>query len=413
MHEEPRLLDSALRRWWVVLIAFLITTALTIMWVSPKPSEYKSSGTYVVQPRSDSNDPNGSSLRGSEVLGRGTSINATYALIARSDAIQNEAEARLPSIPKDAHPSIEAEAVTGTNAVTISSKARDAKTAHALAVAAGTETIAKIEALQQPFILAPLDPPEVPSGPVDSRKPLTIALGALLGLIVGLALAALLDRVAYLRRSQQQVNPVPAFPVGPAFSTSTASVSGLQARAVPPAAAATPRPAPPAEVLPAAGDPAIDVVIADATSNDSVREELARAADVAVTYCLGIFRVELSKVPTNGHHNGANGDGNGRNANGYERKRGITRARRRSNRFAPLHEEAQRHGLNLTQVHDGLFAVVLPDMGAVNASQFLSDWLAKAPAIDADNPDAGLMMSMTVVEYTGRHDDAEPGITSG
>jgi capsular polysaccharide biosynthesis protein len=408
MHEEPRLLDSALRRWWVVLIAFLITTALTIMWVSPKPSEYKSSGTYVVQPRSDPNDPN--SLRGNEVLGRGTSINATYALIARSDAIQNESEARLPSIPQDAHPRIEAEAVTGTNAVTISAKARDAKTAHALAVAAGTETIEKIDALQQPFILAPLDPPELPSRPVDSRKPLTIALGALLGLIVGLALAALLDRIAYLRRSQQ-MERVPAFPVGPAFSTSSASVSGLQARAMPPPAA-TPRPAAPAEVLPAAGDPAIEVVIADATSNDSVREELARAADVAVTYCLGIFRVELSKTPTNSHHNGGNGDANGRNTNGYERKRGIARARRRSTRFAPLHEEARRHGLNLTQVHDGLFAVVLPDMGAVNASQFLSDWLAKAPAIDAENPDAGLMMSMTVVEYTGRH-DAEPGITSG
>jgi len=413
MPEEPRLLDSALRRWWVVLIAFLITTALTIMWVSPKPSMYESSGTYVVKPRTD---PSGDLFKGADSLNRGTQVNETYALIARSDAIQNDAEAQLPSIPPDTHPSVGAEAVTGTNAIKISASARDAKTAHALAVAAGTETIAKVDELQQPFVLESLDPPELPSRPVDSRKTLTIALGAVLGLIVGLALAALLDRIAYIRRTQGTFIPAHTFSVEPAAPTSTASLSGRQTVAVPSSLASmaglSPPPSPATD---GGGDPSIDVVIADATSNDSVREELARAADVAVTYCLGIFRVEVSKAPSNGHRSPMSGDVNGRNGNGYERngKRGLSRGtRRRSNRFAPLHEEARRHGLNLTQVHDGMFAVVLPDMGAVNASQFLSDWLAKAPNIDAENPDAGLMMSMTVVEYTGRHDEA-PEITSG
>ena len=114
---EPRLLESALRRWWVVLIAFTITTVLTLIWVSPKPATYESSGTYVVQPRSQQPDD---SVKALDTQIRGTQINATYALIARSDAIKNAAVSRLVRVPAHGHLHVEAEAVPGTNALTIS-----------------------------------------------------------------------------------------------------------------------------------------------------------------------------------------------------------------------------------------------------------------------------------------------------
>ena len=51
MDEQPhvRILQSGLRHWWIVLISVVVTTALTIFWVSSKPAVFKSSGTYVIK----------------------------------------------------------------------------------------------------------------------------------------------------------------------------------------------------------------------------------------------------------------------------------------------------------------------------------------------------------------------------
>ena len=91
MDEQPhvRILQSGLRHWWIVLIAFVVTTALTIFWVSSKPAVYKSAGTYVIQARSGAGDDN---VRALEALIRSAQINSTYALIARSDAMQDPAD---------------------------------------------------------------------------------------------------------------------------------------------------------------------------------------------------------------------------------------------------------------------------------------------------------------------------------
>ena len=374
MVPEPRLLETAIRRWWVVLLAFAITTALTILWVSPKPSVYKSSGTYVVEPKEGTD-----SVRALEALLRpGAAINATYALIARSDAMKEAAEAQLASIPPDANLKIDAEAVTGTNALTISGQAREARTAHALATAAGTAAIEHVDGLGQPYKLVMLDAPDLPSSPVNSRKSLTIVLGSLLGLMVGLGIAAIMDRIALLRRERRTM-PVETFSLDPVPSTSTSTLAARQTLAVPPPAPATPRLAPVPDVataydpreLPSSEVRTNDVII-DATSHPSVQADLARAAHAGATYSLGIFRVDPAS-PGNG--NGSNGhSGNGNGANGHVNGASRTEP---SRRFEPLHAEAVRNGLRLNQIDDDLFAVVLPDTSAVSASKLLSDWLAE------------------------------------
>jgi hypothetical protein len=79
-----------------------------------------------------------------------------------------------------------------------------------------------------------------------------------------------------------------------------------------------------------------------------------------------------------------------------------------------LHDQDLGTGQTLTYLRDGLFAAVLPDMNAVRASKLLSDWLADASALDDDNADGGLLVSMTVVEYAGRPTaPAMPEVTSG
>jgi capsular polysaccharide biosynthesis protein len=384
---EPRLLESAIRRWPVVVVAFVVTTILTIIWVAPKPSTYESSGSYVVQPRSGQAED---SVRAIEALIRGTQINATYSLIARSDAIKDLAEARLTNVPKNAHSRVESEAVTGTNALTISARARDAKAAHALAVAAGTETIAYVENLHQPYQLVLLDPPKLPSHPVNSRKPLTIALGALLGLMVGLGLAAILDRIMLFRRDQDAATPVP------------------EPRALEPARSVSSVAAIPASASEIAAGPVS--LVADVTADPGVQRELLRAADRAATYSLGVLKVEPANELDNGNHvdnniNGSNGSSG--NSSGSNGDAGANTRNTAADFHPMLHDQALRNGYTLNYVRDGLFAVVLPDMTAVETSKLLSDWLADGPEIGPDDPSGGLLVSMTVVEYTGRARPAE------
>jgi capsular polysaccharide biosynthesis protein len=382
---EPRLLESALRRWPVVLIAFAITTALTLLWVTPKPATYESSGTYVVQPRSQQPDD---SVKALDTQIRGTQINATYALIARSDEIKNSAESRLVRVPAHGHLHVEAEAVPGTNALTISARARDATTAHALAVAAGAETIAYVEDLQQPYTLALLDPPKLPSHPVNSRKPLTIVLGALLGLMLGLGLAAILDRIVALRRARRSGTIAPI--ESPALEGATAQPAVI----APPVAAS---------ISAAPADASVDLV-AHAISDPAVKRELVRAADGTATYSLGVLKLEAA--------NGGRGDST--NGNGNPPAADADPSEERTWTDPLLHDQALCTGQTLTYLRDGLFAAVLPDMNAVKASQLLSDWLADASAVDTDNPNGGLLVSMTVVEYAGRQSaPAMPEVTSG
>jgi capsular polysaccharide biosynthesis protein len=351
---EPRLLESALRRWPVVLAAFAVTTLLTIVWVAPKPATYESSGMYVVQPREGTSED---SARAMEALIRGTQINATNALIARSDEVQNAAESQLGSTSDDTNLEVEAEAITGANALTISARARDAKTAHALAVAAGQETMSYVDGLNQPYELVVLDPPALPTDPVNARKPLTIVLGSLLGLLLGLGLAAMIDRIMLLRRAR-------GTGASRAFEPSAVERAPVE-RAIVEPPIATPVPASTAAA-------SVDLV-GDAISDPAVRRELDRAADGAATYSLGVVRLE-----------GANGASD-----------------TPSDGDSHLRWHALATGETLRYLHDGLFAAVLPDTNAVKASKVLSDWLAEASDRDIDEPD-GLLVSMTVVEYSGR-----------
>ena len=139
--------------------------------------------------------------------------------------------------------------MTGTNALSISATARDAEIAQALAVAAGVETIAYVKAGDEPYDLVLLDAPELPSSPANSKKSLTVAIGALLGLMLGLAIATMVDRADSLKRSSRR-RDVDTDPTDPA-----------QVRA-----------------LSAASESEVSVVV-EATSDPRVHRDIAEALD--------------------------------------------------------------------------------------------------------------------------------------
>jgi capsular polysaccharide biosynthesis protein len=199
--ELRRYLQIIRRRWWFVLGAFSFTTAATAWLVMSQPPVYESKGTFVVRPQSQ--DPE-QAVEAVDTLIRGAQINATYAEIARSERIRARAGAQLGESTSTSGLSVTAEALTGTNILSISVRGRDPSLAHEFAAAIGTETMAYVQQLNDTYQLEPLDPASVPRHPVGPSKLLTIALGAIFGMMLGSGLALLGE---YLREGRREEHP--------------------------------------------------------------------------------------------------------------------------------------------------------------------------------------------------------------
>ncbi|HEV8296155.1 MAG TPA: hypothetical protein VGQ20_02620 [Acidimicrobiales bacterium] len=176
----------------MVLLAFLVTIGSTGAMVVPKPDVYKSSASFVVRPHELSG---GDEIRAIDTLIRGVSINATYASIARSKLIRDRAKASLGPAFDATGLKVSAEVVTGTNILSISVRGLDPRRARDFAVAIAAETVAYVDDVVEAYRLEPLDVPAVPKQPIDARKSLTIVIGAVLGIVLGVWLALLVEYI--------------------------------------------------------------------------------------------------------------------------------------------------------------------------------------------------------------------------
>ena len=75
-----------LKRWWIVLPAFLITLIATLMFTFAQAPVYRAIATFIVAP-SGSFETVGSFVNGLEVLSRRTEIANTYTQVAGSSLI--------------------------------------------------------------------------------------------------------------------------------------------------------------------------------------------------------------------------------------------------------------------------------------------------------------------------------------
>lgn len=210
--ELSQYLRITLRRWPVALLALVVTSAITAVYVVEQPSVFESKGSYVIRPRTVDT---GQGLRAMDTLVRGVEINSTYATIARSRRIRDRAQARLGETPVSGL-NVSSEAITGTNVLEIAVSGQDPQAAHDLAVAVGEETVAYVRELQDLYELAPLDAPRVSNRPVSPNRPLLVATGVLFGLALGVLLAFATEGVVG-RRSMAPPEPLRA-PFGPSRS---------------------------------------------------------------------------------------------------------------------------------------------------------------------------------------------------
>lgn len=193
MVELWRYLEISRRWWWLVGVALLATTAVTVASVAFETPTYESSATFLVRPRTDDAPQD---ARAFDPLVRGVTINTTYASIARSDLIRDRAERQLDPAARADRMSVSAKVLTDTNIVSVSVRGPDPDRVFALAKAISAETIEYVNGLSDVYVLQSLDEPTRPDGPVATNRLMTISIGVVLGLALGVGMALLGD---YLR----------------------------------------------------------------------------------------------------------------------------------------------------------------------------------------------------------------------
>ncbi len=184
---ELRRYARVMMRWkWLVALGFVVTVSATAALVLPQRPIYESSGTWLLRPalRGDV----GNSIDASDVLSRTGNVAASYATIARSDLMVDRAFAALGR-SADAHTDVSAEVLTDTNILSISARGPDAQLDHDLVAAVGDQITAYVTQSDDVYTLESIDEPKLSRDPVAPNKRFTLAVGVVLGLMLGAALA--------------------------------------------------------------------------------------------------------------------------------------------------------------------------------------------------------------------------------
>ena len=188
------------KRWPFVVIGFLLTTALTFVFVNRQPSIYESKATFVIRART-LNSADG--VKAIDALTRGVEISSTFATVARSELIRERAEERMDSALNTSGLRVSSEVLTSTNILELTVSGSDPDAVHGLATAIGDETVDYIAALQQVFELQNLDAPKVPTNPVAPNRRLILATGMVFGVAIGAVFALLAEGLSRRPRPRQ------------------------------------------------------------------------------------------------------------------------------------------------------------------------------------------------------------------
>lgn len=182
-----------MRKWWIVVPTFLIALTATIVFTFTQTPTYQAFATFIVIP--NASFPNVQSfVNGLEALGRRAEIATTYAEIANSRFIKQEAIAEIGlSSEQKRGISVDSRLVAGTNVIAITVEGQDADLVRDLANMVGTKTVVYVQDLYEVYDLKLLDQATDPLSPIKPNKPLNLALGAALGLALGIGIALLAE----------------------------------------------------------------------------------------------------------------------------------------------------------------------------------------------------------------------------
>ncbi len=185
--ELRSLLHIIVRRWWLVLPTLLITFGTAAVLALSQSPEYEAGTTMIVTPAADVADETLSALA---VISRQSEITDTYAQLAASRVVQREAAEALGLTGDERRDvRIDSRLVPGTTLLTVTARSSDPQLVSSYANAVSDALVAFVDDRYAVFDVSVVDIASVPDQPVAPNVPLTLAIGAVAGVLLGIGLA--------------------------------------------------------------------------------------------------------------------------------------------------------------------------------------------------------------------------------
>ena len=179
--------QALITRWRLIVVIWVATVAVSIVYSFELPTLYRSKGTFIIRPKA-SMDLGEDLVNAIEILSRRAEINSTFAEIASSRKVkENVIEILDLSSWETRYLEIEGNTVEGANVLEISIVARTPDLAVVVADEVARETLSAAGEVYDVFELELLDNFEQPNKPIDSNNRLIILMGVMFGLIAGIA----------------------------------------------------------------------------------------------------------------------------------------------------------------------------------------------------------------------------------
>ena len=202
-------LKALLRNWWLILLAVVITTASTAYFVLQQPPNYRASSTIEIVPSPALSENLSISLL-NVLNNKRTTIN-TYARKATSNTMEEQVAQEL-GVPLEAVNGANITAVVppDTLLIEIRAEATDPKLAADISNSVSGQLTS--QALDKVMKINIIDVATPPSTPFEPQPVRIITLGAISGVVLGIAFAVLeyLFQGLLSRRNPKVVEPVPA-----------------------------------------------------------------------------------------------------------------------------------------------------------------------------------------------------------
>ena len=179
------------QRWWIVLSTFILTFVATILFTLNMTPAYVATVSYIVSLGTLTTDEK-NTISALDTLTNRSEIGATYAKVANSRTIKDLAAQQLGLSSRESL-SVSSQLIAGTNILEISVEGSDPTIVRDYTNAIGEQTVTYVQSLYETYKLELLDEAVLPRSPAAPNMERNLLLGGILGLVLGLGLATLIE----------------------------------------------------------------------------------------------------------------------------------------------------------------------------------------------------------------------------